>query len=369
LGKTGSIIGIFGHGCKHWQVAVRLDHDVFVNNQSSIERLDARSTEILRSCISLRFEIYCKTTSCITAMKSPFKCLGVEHNFLALTQEFSAFDSSKIAIVSAPYARTTTRVSGTKKAPEAILRASHHLQIFDEETKREVAKEIGIATLQPLNLGAKNEESALQTIHETILSLISLNKFVVTLGGDNAISSAVTAAFAKKIDNLSILQFDAHSDLQDGRRDAKRGDAGVMAKVCEFLDPSKLVQVGVRSQNKEEAEFARDNNVRLFYAHEIHGGSHTRLLKYWDDAVVDRLSENVYVTFDVDVFDPSIMPATPSPEPGGLSWFEVMRCLKKVGKKRRIVGFDVVEFAPIKSLPAPDLTVAKLVSKMINYAL
>ncbi len=302
-------------------------------------------------------------------MKSPFKCLNVERNFLGLSREFSEFDSSKIIIVSAPYSRSTTEETGTKKAPQAILRASHLVQIFDEETKREVAKEIGIATLQPLNVGSTNEESSLQTIHETVLSLISLNKFVVTLGGDNTITSAVTAAFAKKIDNLSILQFDAHSDLQDHRRSGKRGDAGVMAKVCEFLDPSKLVQVGVRSQNKEEAEFTRDNNVHLFYAHEIHGGTHTRLLKYWDDAVVDHLSDNVYVTFDVDVFDPSIMPSTPAPEPGGLSWYEVMRCLKKVGQKRKIVCFDVVEFAPMKSLHSPDLIVAKLISKMINYAL
>ena len=142
-----------------------------------------------------------------------------------------------------------------------------------------------------------------------------------------------------------------------------------MARVCEFLDPNRLVQVGIRAQCKEEAEFIRDRNVHTFYAHDIRRGNYTKILKYWDDFVVEKLTENVYISFDVDAFDPSIMPATGTPEPNGLFWDEVMQCLHKVARKRHIVGFDVVELAPIKSLPHADVTAAKLISKILNYSL
>jgi agmatinase len=302
-------------------------------------------------------------------MKTSFKTLNPQQNFLGIDEEFSMFDSSKVTIVPAPYEHSTTRGAGTTAAPQAILKASRDVELFDEETKREICKEQGIATIPPLNVAQKKEESALQEIHGTVSSLINLNKFVVTLGGEHTISSAVIAAFAKKYDSLSVLQFDAHANLRDQHPGNQYSNSSVMARVCEFLDPTKLVQVGVRSLCKQEAEFVRDHAVNVFYAHEIRGGTYTRMFKYWDDAVVERLTDNVYITFDVDAFDPSIMPATAAPEPGGLFWVEVMRCLRKVGQKRTIVGFDVVELAPNKTLRFPDLAAARLVSKMLNYAL
>jgi agmatinase len=149
----------------------------------------------------------------------------------------------------------------------------------------------------------------------------------------------------------------------------KYSHASVMARVCEFLDPNRLVQVGIRAQCKEEAEFIRENGVHTFYAHEIRNRTFSRVIKEWDDYVVDALTEEVYVSFDVDGFDPSIMPATGTPEPNGLYWNEAMTLLRKVARKRRIVGLDVVELAPMKGLHHPDLTTAKLVSKVLNYAL
>ena len=297
------------------------------------------------------------------------KTLGSNHNFLGIEKEFSALENSRTVIIPAPYEQTATERNGTRNGPGAILDASRYLETFDEETKREVCKEHGIATLQPINFAKKKNEEALQLIHESVLEFLTMGKFVVTLGGEHTISSATIAAFAKKFNTLSVLQFDAHSDLRDKYRGNKYSRTSVMARVCEFLDPTKLVQVGIRSQCKEEAEFLRDNNVSAFFAHEIRSGSHTRFLRYWDDAVVDRLSENVYVSFDVDAFDPSIMPSTATPEPNGLYWHEVAQCLKKVVQQRKIVGFDVVELAPIKGLSHPNLTVAKLVSKILNYAL
>ena len=302
-------------------------------------------------------------------MKNVLKSLDSHRNFLGLGPEHSSFDSSKIVILPVPYEHSAAPKSGTGSGPQAILHASHDLEGFDVETKREISHEHGIATLQPLNFKGKTDEVALQEIHETVLHLIGLSRFIVTLGGEHIITSAVAAAFAKRSTNLSVLQFDAHSNLRPKFHGDKYNSASVMARVCEYLDPSRLVQVGVRAQNRGEAEFVRDSKVNVFYAHDIHGGTYTRFLKYWDDNVVERLSDNVYVTFDVDAFDPSIMPSTGAPEPGGLSWSEVLRCLRKVGQRKRIVGFDVVEFAPITTVHFPDLVAAKLVLKILNYAM
>ena len=141
-----------------------------------------------------------------------------------------------------------------------------------------------------------------------------------------------------------------------------------MARITDFLSPERIVQVGIRAQAIEESEFIRTQGVHTYYAHAIRQGTHTRGLKEWDDFVVDDLTENVYITFDVDGLDPSIMPSTGTPEPNGLLWEEVMRCIRKVARKRRIVGLDVVELAPIAGLHHPDLLTAKLISKILNFA-
>jgi agmatinase len=297
------------------------------------------------------------------------KVLDIKHNFLGIEKQYSTFETSKIVILPAPYEHTVSYGSGTKKGPEAILKASHYVEWFDEETKREIYKEHGIATLPLLVLEKKKDEAALQIIYDSVLDVIQLQKFVVTLGGEHTISSATIAAHAKIFPNLSVLQFDAHSDLRPEYLGNKYSHASVMSRVCEFFDPHRLIQVGIRAQCKEEAEYIRDHGVHTFYAHEIRRGSYTRVLKYWDDFVVEKLTDNVYITFDIDVFDPSIIPATGTPEPNGLFWDEVIQCIRKITRKHRIVGFDVVELAPIKFLHHADLTTAKLVSKILNYAL
>lgn len=297
------------------------------------------------------------------------KVLDTKQNFLGIEKRYSAYDTSKIVILPAPYEHTVSYGSGTNKGPQAILKASHYVEFFDEETKREIYKEHGIATFPPLPLQKKKDETALQHIYDAVLHLVERQKFVVTLGGEHTISSATIAAYAKLFPNLSVLQFDAHSDLRLEYLGNKYSHASVMARVCEFLDPRRLVQVGIRAQCKEEAEFIRDNGIHTYYAHDIRQGNYTRMLKYWDDFIADNLTDDVYVSFDVDAFDPSIMPATGTPEPNGLYWDEVMQCIRKVARKRTIVGFDVVELAPIKGLHHADLTAAKLISKILNYAL
>ncbi|MBN1399053.1 MAG: agmatinase [Bacteroidetes bacterium] len=297
------------------------------------------------------------------------KVLDIKQNFLGLEKQYSTFENSKVVVLPVPYEHTVSYGGGTKNGPDAILKASQYVEFFDEETKREIYKEYGIATLPPLSFEKKKNEAAMQYIYDTVFPLVEKQKFVVALGGEHTISSAVIAAHAKHYPDLSVLHFDAHSDLRPEYNGNKYSHASVMARVCEFLDPTRLVQAGIRAQCREEAEFIRDHGIHTYYAHEIRQGSYTKILKYWDDFIIDNLTDDVYISFDVDVFDPSIMPATGTPEPNGLFWNEVMQCIRRVSRKRHIVGFDVVELAPIKILPFADITAAKIVSKILNYAL
>jgi len=293
--------------------------------------------------------------------------LGIKSNFLGIEEEFSSFQKSKIVILPTPYERTVSYGGGTRNGPKAILDASHYVEFFDEETRREVHRELGIATLRPLSFGKKKDEASLEYLYTCVRDLLKEKKFIVTLGGEHTISQATIAAHAERYRDLSVLQIDAHSDLRKEYQGSKFSHASVMARVCEFVDPRKVVQVGIRAQCIEEAEDIKEKGIHTLYAHEIRSGKYTKLLKSWDDYAVECLSNHVYVTFDVDGFDPSIMPATGTPEPNGLFWHETMTLLRKLGKRKRVVGCDIVELAPMNGLHHPDLTAAKLVSKMINY--
>jgi agmatinase len=257
--------------------------------------------------------------------------------------------------------------AGTRNGPRALLDASRYIEFYDEETKREVYRELGIATLEPIACDNRDAEDILENIYRTVAELIKLNKFVVMIGGEHTITQAAVAAYAERYSDLSILHFDAHSDLRKEYQGSKYSHASVMARVCEFIDPHRLVQVGIRAQCIEEAEFIQNNGICTLYAHEIRSGKYTKLMKYWEDYPIERLTDHVYVTFDVDAFDPSIMPATGTPEPNGLQWPETVALLKKLGRRKKIVGCDIVELAPITGLHHADLTAAKLASKMINY--
>jgi agmatinase len=297
--------------------------------------------------------------------------LDIRSNFLALPKEYSGYDTSKIVVVPVPYEYTVSYGSGTKNGPKAILNASHFVEFYDEEFDRELCFDVGIATLRALSFGDKKNKvnrEAITLIENKIGELLDDGKFVAVLGGEHTISSGPISMYHKKYPDLSVLQFDAHSDLRDEYEGNKYSHASVMARVGEFLDPSHIVQVGIRAQAKDEAMYIKEHNVHTFYAFEIRQGKYTRVLKYWQDQVIDYLSDNVYITFDVDYFDPSIIPATGTPEPNGMNWHETMSLLQRLGRKKNIVGFDVVELAPMKGLNHPDITAAKLVYKIMNYA-
>ncbi len=290
------------------------------------------------------------------------KTLGVKNNFLAIDEKYSSFENSEIVIQSVPYEKTVSYGKGTSKGPKAILKASHYVEFFDEELNRELCFEKGIAALSPLNLEKLPPAEAIKKIYESTKNLLNKNKFVVTLGGEHTISQAPIKAFLEKYPDLTVLQFDAHSDLRNSYEGTKYSHASVMARVAEMT--KSIVHVGIRAQCKEEYEFIKSNGIAAFYARDIFSSVSDK----WHKDVINALGKNVYITFDVDGFDPSLLPATGTPEPGGLFWDNTMNLLKKIGESKNIVGFDVVELAPSKAHPASDFIAAKLVYKMLNYA-
>ena len=287
-------------------------------------------------------------------------------NFLAIDDEFSDLDRAGIAIVSAPYEHTVSYGGGTKSGPKAIIDASAFVEFYDEETDRELCFDTGIATMKPIAFGRTVDKKALAKIEKQVAHLLDLGRFVVTLGGEHTISSAPIAAHYKKYPKMSVLQFDAHSDLRDEYEGSPYSHASVMARVCEFMSPRRLTQVGIRALCKEERQFIRKHRVNTFFASALHSGQHG---SNWARKVVETLSDDVYITFDVDALDPSIMPSTGTPEPDGLTYHEAVNVIREVIRTgRRIVGLDVVELAPVKGLSHPDLTTARLVYKILNLA-
>lgn len=291
------------------------------------------------------------------------KYLIKKYNFLGIGNGFSSYDKSQIVILPVPYEKTVSYGKGTLLGPHKILEASHFVEFYDEELQRELCFDVGISTLKKLNTINLSTEKALRKINKKVLELLDDGKFVVTLGGEHTISQAPIKAFYERYNNLSVLQIDAHSDLRQTYEGTKYSHACVMARVAEFTND--IHQVGIRAQDISEAAYIKSNNIKTYYMREIRAGKYS---KNWQKKVAEKLKENVYITFDVDGFDPSVISATGTPEPGGLFWDETMELIKLIGKTKNIVGFDVVELAPSKCQKASDFTAAKLVYKLLNYA-
>ncbi len=305
-----------------------------------------------------------------TKKKTIRKVLPTASNFLALPPEFSSYENSKIVVISAPYEKTTSYGGGTGKAPKAIIQASQFVEFLDDEFFQELCFQKGIATLPPISYGKQSGRAALKMLQNAVKVEIEEGKFVVTLGGEHTISTAPIAAHYSAYPNMSILHFDAHSDLRETYSGTPYSHACFMMRVADEVafPMERLVQVGIRAQCKEEYEFAKKSGIKTFYASNIRRGKHG---KNWQGSVVSNLpTDEVYVTFDVDYFDPAIMPTTGTPEPDGFLWnetIEIFRELRKAGKK--IIGFDVVELAPDPKQQHATYLVAKLVYRMLNFAL
>jgi agmatinase len=274
-------------------------------------------------------------------------------NFGGLPKEYSELGRSRVVVVPVPYDETSTYMKGADKGPEAILKASAAVELYDIETDSEVYRE-GIFTDKPV-LEKSSPEKMVDAVEKRIGQHLDAGKFVVTLGGEHSISTGCVRAHLRKHPGMSVLQLDAHSDLRQEYEGSKYNHACVMARIKEQCP---IVQVGIRSMDASEKPSI--DKKRVFFAHDIAGRTD------WIDRAVAQLGEEVYVTIDLDVFDPAVMPSTGTPEPGGLYWYEVTALLAAVCRQRKVVGFDVVEMCPVKQQWAPDFLAAKLVYKFLT---
>lgn len=280
--------------------------------------------------------------------------------YAAIDEEYSGFKKAKVVMMQVPYEKTATYKKGTINGPSAILEASKKMELFDEELNQETYK-IGIHTMDPLAVSDMQPEDMIDRVYQATLELLKMNKFPVILGGEHSLSIGSVKAFKEFYPNISVLQLDAHHDLRDEYFGSKFNHGCVARRISEICP---LVQTGTRSLSKEEKDFlATQDNSRIKTIN-VYDILETPL---WKDIISNSLSENVYITIDLDVFDPSLMPAVGTPEPGGIGWYETLDLLREVSKDKKIVGFDVVELCPIKDQIASDFLAAKLIYRLLGY--
>lgn len=272
-------------------------------------------------------------------------------------RDAKSFDDSAVVVLPIPVDRTTSYVPGTRNGPREILVASSHMELWDEEVGADVHG-IGIFTLPEMELPFGELEPLVAEIRRVAAEIYSRDKFLVALGGEHSITPPLVAAAAGRHPGLSVLQIDAHADLRDCYMGTPHNHACAIRRA---LEHAPVTQVGIRSLSTEEAEALPSLGTTIFYDATMRRDPH------WIDRVVDTLSDTVYITIDVDGLDPAIMPATGTPEPGGLSWYEALALLRATIARRTVVGCDVVELSPLPGLMAPNFLCAKLIYKILTY--
>jgi N1-aminopropylagmatine ureohydrolase len=273
--------------------------------------------------------------------------------------EFSDFDSSRILILPVSYEGTVSYGMGTGRGAMAIVDASRNMELYEEETDTEVYK-VGIHTLDEFR-PLETPEAMMAGLYTRAKELVASGKFLCMLGGEHSVSAPIIKAHAEKYHDLSVLQIDAHADLRDDYDGTPHSHASIMARVVKDMQiPS--VQVGIRSISADEAR-AIDSGLptKIFWARDIAGKTN------WIPDAVNSLTENVYLTIDIDGLDPSIVPTTGTPEPGGLGWYETLALIRKVAETKRIVGMDLVEYSYFENYDSPAFLCAKLVYKSLAY--
>ncbi len=279
------------------------------------------------------------------------------NNFGGLPPEQSSLDNSRVVVLPVPYDLTSTWMKGADKGPQAIIKASQTVELYDIETDSQVHLH-GIYTDKPAVKGDAAPEKMVETVRGKVAAHLANNKFVVLVGGEHSVSIGAIQAHARRFPGMSVLQLDAHSDLRDEYEGSRYNHACVMARAREFCP---ITQVGIRSMDLSEKPSMAPGQV--FFAENIQGRTG------WIDEVVARLTDQVYITIDLDVFDPSVMPSTGTPEPGGLLWYEVLDLMRAVCRQKTVVGLDVVEMCPVKGNWAPEFLAAKLIFKILTYKL
>ena len=284
-------------------------------------------------------------------------------SFGGIADKYSSWKNSSFAVIPFPIDLTTTYMTGARNGPRAIIEASGHMELFDEENKIESYR-AGIFTSTEVPLVTTGPLSMLKAVERRVRSVVKAGKFPVLLGGEHSGTCGAVAALKKKYGELTVLQFDAHADLRDTYLGTPWNHACVGRRIVDA--GAKLVQVGIRSMSEEEDRFLKKSEmVKTFYASEL-----KESLGDVTKGIVSSLSGDVYITIDLDAFDPGIMPSVGTPEPGGLSWFEAVDILRDVMMSNcNIVGFDIMELAPIPGMVAPDFFAAKLCYRMMGWVL
>lgn len=274
-------------------------------------------------------------------------------NFGGLSGQFSSYKQSRIVVLPVPFDKTSTWIKGADKGPAAIIDASWNMELYDIETDSEVYRK-GIFTENKIK--ASGSRAMVDGVYGKVKSLLGDDKFVVVIGGEHSVSIGAVKAHAEVYKDLSVLHLDAHSDMRDSYEGNIYNHACVMSRVKEMVQ--NTVSVGIRSM--DSAELERIVPEEIFYAYKIIDSME------WIPEVLEKITQNVYVTIDLDVFDSSIMPSTGTPEPGGLRWAQVTGLLRRVAQNKKIAGFDVVELCPSRNR-APDFLAAKLIYKLLSY--
>jgi len=293
-------------------------------------------------------------------MKGPLKYDHIEPlSFGGTLPEPATFETARAVILPIPLESTTSYIGGTKHGPREILVASSHMELWDEEMNADVHG-AGIFTLPEMELPFDDMGEIMKEIRRVVAEIVEHDKFPFILGGEHSITAPIVAALAARHPGLSVLQIDAHADLRDNYMGTRHNHACAMRRVLEY---ARCTQVGIRSLSTEEAKAAPTLPTEIFFDVSM------RSEKDWIEQVVESLGETVYITIDCDGMDPAIMPAVGTPEPGGLSWYEMLTLLRRVITARNVVGCDLVELCPIPGMVAPNFLCAKLIYKILTYQL
>lgn len=277
------------------------------------------------------------------------------HTFAAIPPQDAALETSQVVILPVPYDSTTDYKSGAREGAQAIISASQQLELYDAELDRETYQ-VGIHTLPLLEPVMSGPQQMIRRVYQAARDLLEKDKLVVMLGGEHSLTLGLVQALRERYQKLSVLQLDAHADLRNQYLGTKYGHACVMRRVWELCP---IVPLGIRSLSLEEHQFIKQHKLEPFYAEDCTPDLAPRVLA--------NLPPQVYITIDLDVFDPSIMSAVGTPEPGGLSWHQVLGLLRAVAEERQIVGFDIVELCPQEGPTSCTFLAAKLVYKLIGY--
>ncbi|WP_127844536.1 agmatinase [Psychroflexus aestuariivivens] len=278
--------------------------------------------------------------------------MTAKRNYAGISAKYAGIDEAKVVLIPVPYDGTSTWQKGADKGPEAFLDASENMELYDIETRSEVYKK-GIYLAPPISENS-SPEKMVESVHKTTKNYINQDKFVTLFGGEHSVSIGSIRAFSESFEDLTVVQIDAHADLRPSYDGSKCNHA---CAVHEASKNTNLIQVGIRSMDSSEVEHMDEG--RTYFAHDLY--------EDWMEDAIGQMTSNVFITIDLDAFDPSILPSTGTPEPGGLFWYETLDFLKLIFKKKNVVGFDIVELCPNAEEKSSDFLAAKLYYKMLTY--